>query len=492
MQTDDEIWGDDLIGGRKSSADMLYQLVMHKVAERQYREKEALCFTLDGDWGAGKSFFLERFTRQLKGQEHSVVRFDAWINDLSEQPLLGFMVELREALQDLASSGRQRPTKAVEQSLQTLMSSAKKAILPAALAALKHTAIRTLGNEAVSAFTGEADNVDGQEIALQAGDAFKTALDSYQDMRQAVDDLRKSLADLLQKLQDEGRLKLPLFVVIDELDRCRPSYALRLLEGVKHLFASPNVCFVVATNTKQLAESVRAIYGSGFDGHQYLKKFFAFEFRIPTGSSLRLTKSLITSESVLMKRRAVTGMPSGEPDEDTRHEGLAQALDLVARSFRLPPRTLQQVTFISEAAASGLPSTFTPHAFYLFCVAAMAHKDPYALPAALNANNSRQEISSLLEGLGFVDQVIPGRNKNPQTVRNLFIEYASWAMTDLGVLVRSGDTDWSKPREFNILRNLKSMFDQEAVGGVPHGEKVYPSIALYPELVITAGCFRST
>ena len=73
----------------------------------------------------------------------------------------------------------------------------------------------------------------------------------------------------------------PLIVVIDELDRCRPSYAVELLEVAKHLFAVDHIVFVLAVNRSELAHSIRALYGSGFDAEGYLRRFFDVDFRLP-------------------------------------------------------------------------------------------------------------------------------------------------------------------------------------------------------------------
>ncbi|MBK7493258.1 MAG: hypothetical protein IPI17_15895 [Nitrosomonas sp.] len=83
-----------------------------------------------------------------------------------------------------------------------------------------------------------------------------------------------SLADLIEKLTcDQGHLKKPLFIFIDELDRCRPLYAIELLERIKHLFVYQGIVFVIATDTEQLKHSINAIYGSGFDSTTYLRRF---------------------------------------------------------------------------------------------------------------------------------------------------------------------------------------------------------------------------
>ena len=73
----------------------------------------------------------------------------------------------------------------------------------------------------------------------------------------------------------------PLIVMIDELDRCRPSFAVEFLETTKHLFAVDQVVFVLAVNRKELAHAVKALYGNDFDADRYLRRFFDIDFRLP-------------------------------------------------------------------------------------------------------------------------------------------------------------------------------------------------------------------
>jgi KAP family P-loop domain len=80
-----------------------------------------------------------------------------------------------------------------------------------------------------------------------------------------------------------GFKKSPFFVLVDELDRCRPTYAVELLERIKHLFDVDGIVFVVATDAQQLQCSVRALYGTDFDANRYLRRFFdqSFHFETP-------------------------------------------------------------------------------------------------------------------------------------------------------------------------------------------------------------------
>ena len=73
----------------------------------------------------------------------------------------------------------------------------------------------------------------------------------------------------------------PLVIVIDELDRCRPTYAVSLIEKIKHLFSAKNIVFVLVLNLQQLEESIKGIYGQNIDAHTYLQKFINIETTLP-------------------------------------------------------------------------------------------------------------------------------------------------------------------------------------------------------------------
>lgn len=71
----------------------------------------------------------------------------------------------------------------------------------------------------------------------------------------------------------DGDLQAPIIIIVDELDRCRPTYAIKLLEEIKHLFDVPGLVFVFGLFEQQLARSISGAYGPNFDGSTYLRRF---------------------------------------------------------------------------------------------------------------------------------------------------------------------------------------------------------------------------
>lgn len=96
---------------------------------------------------------------------------------------------------------------------------------------------------------------------------------------QLAEDIRNEVKLILNEVIVERAEKLVIF--IDELDRCRPSYALEMLERIKHYFNDKRIIFIVSVNKEQLTHTISNYYGAGFDSTRYLNKFFDLEMYLP-------------------------------------------------------------------------------------------------------------------------------------------------------------------------------------------------------------------
>ena len=97
------------------------------------------------------------------------------------------------------------------------------------------------------------------------------------------------LKDAVQAI-GEGEPQRPLVFFIDELDRCRPSFAIELLERVKHLFDVKNIVFVLSIDKKQLEAITAAVYGERIDALEYLRRFIDLDFYLPLPHTKDYTK----------------------------------------------------------------------------------------------------------------------------------------------------------------------------------------------------------
>lgn len=230
------------------------------------RIDDPLVVALDGPWGAGKTYFLRRWIGAHtieNGSVSTTVYFDAFAHDYLSDPLPALVSALAERLPSGSEEIAQRVKKA-----------AFKLAKPVARMVL---AVATAGTTEAFGNLGDA----AAEVA--SGDAA-TALENYwkqeSGRRVAMEEFKDALEALVRPTGDE-RTGSSLVFVIDELDRCRPDYALEVLEVIKHFFSVPHVHFVLGVNLRTLENSVKVSYGKNIDAQAYLKKFIQITLELP-------------------------------------------------------------------------------------------------------------------------------------------------------------------------------------------------------------------
>lgn len=373
-------WADDLLARKPSSA-FLERTVSAQMLNPQ--QSQALCVAIDGDWGTGKSFFIERWRLNLQSRGRCVVHFDAWKNDLSDDPLIGFISEIRTALKPWLDRLPDEKLGNKMVSRATLFAkNAGRAVKPLLKAAAKHALAKAISEEASNIVQGviNGDEEDDHDVKVEFSSQaiekyFEAALEGHRKQQDSIAHLISELERISEEIETLGSAR-PIYVFIDELDRCRPSYALRLLEGMKHIFNAKGICFILATNISQLSHSVKAVYGEGFDGRGYLRRFIDYDYRLAAPNNFAYANHLLKN-SMLSKRAAVyTGMT------DSSVSGQNSTGDMLARvsnMFGLDLRTMRQVLGKAEAAAASIPEKHYVHVLYLFSLAAISTKRPDVL-----------------------------------------------------------------------------------------------------------------
>lgn len=120
---------------------------------------------------------------------------------------------------------------------------------------------------------------------------------SYRQGRQAIADLKACLATMISHVPMAGSAP-PVVIIIDELDRCRPTYAIKLLEEIKHLFDVAGLIFIFGMHGQQLAHSVNAAYGANFDGASYLKRFMKRRYTLKEANQTAYIRSLLSRTAI--------------------------------------------------------------------------------------------------------------------------------------------------------------------------------------------------
>jgi hypothetical protein len=233
-------------------------------------EKNGFVLNLNGSWGAGKTEFLKRIYTHLLEKNHPVIYIDAWESDFSKEPLTVITSELLTQM-EMFNNGIGSQESAIR--LKRYLAKAIKAtaVGAAGYASKKLLDDSTIGSNAMMKFFDESP-----------ADFMKQLTSEYSGQIEAIKKIRESLSQLAEVLKSNYGAEIPVIVLVDELDRCRPTYAIEMLEVIKHFFKTDNFVFLVATDTEQLSHSINAVYGNNFDSKQYLKKFFDRKATLPT------------------------------------------------------------------------------------------------------------------------------------------------------------------------------------------------------------------
>lgn len=238
----DKIWDADRLD-RSRFAKTLREMICE--------EQEPLVVAVNGKWGSGKTFFLERFGKEYESSKIKgvYIYLNAWECDYLSNPLLYIFSGLDEA-------AKRHPDIAI--------------LDDASWKTCKDVVERISWNIVQRVSFGLADGLDA---AVRAH-----PLEMYGEQVLLVKQVKDYLKRLAQKVHN--KTGLPLIICVDELDRCRPTYAVEMLERIKHLFNVPGIVFLLGVDRIQLCRSIQATYGD-IDTDNYLHRFVDLEFVLP-------------------------------------------------------------------------------------------------------------------------------------------------------------------------------------------------------------------
>ncbi len=219
---------------------------------------------IDAEWGQGKTWFAQNWMQYLKKESHQVVYIDAFQADYMEDPFLLICGEISGII---SAQGKK---KFIENATNVAL-----AIAPAALKA----AIQGGGHVLLGISNLDKKIEETIEKALEKsegslGKFLEDRIKKYQENKKSISVFRESLADFASKSEK------PVIVIIDELDRCKPEFAVNLIERIKHFFDVNNVVFVLFLNKKQMHNAIKGVYGQATDSHTYLEKFLNLTFTL--------------------------------------------------------------------------------------------------------------------------------------------------------------------------------------------------------------------
>ena len=241
--------------------------------------EDGCSIALDGNWGSGKTFFVKQakmimdayneYIKSCAEDERNIIKsvqadksvfdlskiqprvcvyYDAWENDNDDDPILSLVY--------------------------TILNSADEDF------SVREHSFLDIAAGLMQMFTGRdwkqmVDDLKGEN--------------PLKELKQSKH-IETLVAEFLQSLLPEHGNRLVVF--IDELDRCKPSYAVRLLERIKHYFSNDQITFVFSVNINELQHTIRKYYGDNFNASRYLDRFFDLRVTLPLPDMERFYQSI--------------------------------------------------------------------------------------------------------------------------------------------------------------------------------------------------------
>lgn len=225
------------------------------------KTKEPFVLSVNANWGAGKTTFIQLWKVYLKKQyDVNSIYFSAWKDDFSKEPLISILGELNSYINSNYDVDSE-----VLSGFDNVKSFTGKVIKRGLPALIKGSTAGVL----------DLDKGFESAIGAMTEQMTKELIENYSAEKEIIVEFKKSVHEVLSKIDSDK----PFIIFIDELDRCRPLYAIELLERIKHVFGIDNLIFILSIDKKQLSESIKSQYGN-IDTDNYLRRFIDLEYQL--------------------------------------------------------------------------------------------------------------------------------------------------------------------------------------------------------------------
>ncbi len=370
---------------RSKHAEFLTAFLVNKSKTGNY------VLNLNAGWGAGKSYFLKRWIETIKDY-YPTVYIDAWRDDHLKDPLLNVVAEIKSSLISKTEASVIDTTllKGTWRLIKSVAPEATKAILK---------------NKLGINIDELSEEIDGDGLADVGAKLVEGAIKAHEETINSIDNFKKAIVSWLHAVIDASRpqLNYPLFIFIDELDRCRPTFAIEMLETVKHIFDMENVVFVVATDKFQLEHSIKAVYGHDFNSRIYLDRFFNRTVVLNSFPPRNFIDSKIKKSQEIIKFFEDESNFLFQCKSTSRLEEMLNFLVNISNGFDMPLRSIDLWLDKLEAAVITAKKPFD--IFLLSFLTALETQDASLLKSMANGVNVFN--NNVVERVKFKDFIFP-------------------------------------------------------------------------------------
>ena len=353
---------DDLFN-RKPYAKFLERLILNSGSYHRDDDVQAYTIAIDSPWGTGKSVFLEKFENMMEADYQDkirIVHYNAWKKDFWNNAFEPFANAIFSS--DWFCTARERQTGA--KTAEKLLSAGRNF----AIAYLKGKLEKDFDVELAAKGLSDLAEAAGKAISKYPNAISK----EYAEFTENLDLMQQAMAEVLNQTLPGGKL----VIIIDELDRCRPTFAIETLEIVKHIMDVKDVVYIFSLDVRQLGSAIRQVYGTGTDATGYLMRFFSYYSRMPEADTMKMLKEI-----------------AGYIDKAEEIERLTCEMQAICRALSLTARDLETIGKVYRLMLKVFLSEYQCNKAYLlyWTLLCVKYKWPLEYNEQMHGNGSSEQ-----------------------------------------------------------------------------------------------------
>lgn len=400
--------------------------------------EQSIVLCIDGGWGQGKTTFIKMWEKYLHQHSIPTIYFNAWESDYTNDALIALIGEINIAVEKLPEK-EQKKVKIFIEKIYGFAANFIKATAP------------TLANLGIKAVSGGLTNTDELTKALSSlsESLVKEQINQYEQSRRTLGNFKEALSELARSYAN-GNKDTPLVIFIDELDRCRPNFAIQVLEKAKHLFNVDNIIFVLAADKSQLAHSIRAVYGQGLDVNGYLRRFIDFDYLLPSPVGSVYIKYLVTK----------MGFDKNLNNDETHIYDHQKKLNSIIRLYNLTLREQESFCNILNVVIKTKYHTMQENSVLVFLLIILKIKEP-ELYKSLNRFDTANIIRLILKNFNAKYTVeLDNVNYHIEYLECILLSIYSGIKLDSDAPIFKAyieEYDFNESKKNRLLEDLKSI-----------------------------------
>lgn len=244
--------------------------IVSNIVDSKIKQKEGYSFAIDGEWGCGKTTVLDILEEHLK-HKYLVVRYNCWKYDFYEEPLIALLSEFAKAINSEQAFDFEEYEKKVWGVAGKMCSSVVSKLIQTETGLDIRTAVKYVNSI--------RSNVKQKRIKIKD-------VNDKLPIEFLIEQIQNDLATL-SSFENRG-----IVLMVDELDRCLPDYAIRVLERLHHFCDNTRIIQILAINKKEMSGSIAKAFGypnaepdkvEYFASH-YMQKFIDMTLSLNNGT----------------------------------------------------------------------------------------------------------------------------------------------------------------------------------------------------------------